>query len=70
MTADELWNKYKHNVAGFSAIGPEAFKAALAERDAYVKKECARVCREQPDNFDFPDQREVCAEAIEKLEIK
>lgn len=74
--ADELWEKYSEKDE-IDSMTKHHFLAALAERDAYVKKECVRVCREKADwnkGLGYHGHMERvandCAAAIEKLEIK
>lgn len=72
MTADELWEKYcKPEMIDnhfYDVMREKDFLAALSERDAYVKKECARVCMNWQEDGDAVNEE--LAAAIEKLEIK
>lgn len=74
MTADDLWEKWldrdASNVNKF-----DLFCQILSERDAYVKKECVRVCEEIDcggihGGYSLTSTAKDCAAAIEKLEIK
>ena len=70
MTAEELWEKYAaHRGNGYPTMDKPDFLAALAEREAYVKKECAKLQRKRSTERHGYDKYDDAA-AIERMEIK
>lgn len=61
--ADELWEKYYSHAR---TITRQDFLAALAEYGQAVRDRDAEICRQQPDEFQTPDQRLECAAAISR----
>lgn len=75
---DELWEKYKHAVGGFSALGPSAFKSALHEYGELVKVEAVKLCLEvntdrmpspSLEGFTVTNSGLGCASVISKMEL-
>jgi len=64
MNADELWEKYSSPHLKF--MSKRDFLAALAEYGQAVRDRDAEICRQQPDEFQTPDQRLDCAAAISR----
>lgn len=67
--ADELWEKYVSNAFLNRPVRKEVkihFLAALAEYGQAVRDRDAEICRQQPDEFQTPDQRLECAAAISR----
>ena len=66
MLADELWEKYKHAVGGFSALGPSEFQSALIEYGEAVREKAAGVCE---DEYSCEGIAQRCAAAIKTMEL-
>ena len=67
MTPDELWEKYADMQHMQNLYMPKVnFLAALAEYGQAVRDRDAEICRQQPDEFQTPDQRLECAAAISR----
>ena len=68
MKADELWEKYSDVKVMWDLrrMTQDAFLAALAEYGQAVRDRDAEICRQQPDEFQTPDQRLECAAAISR----
>jgi len=65
--ADELWEKYAAEFTdGSESMRKRDFLAALAEYGQAVRDRDAEICRQQPDEFQTPDQRLECAAAISR----
>lgn len=70
MTPNELWEKYRKILAlpgtTLLVVEEKDFLAALAEYGQAVRDRDAEICRQQPDEFQTPDQRLECAAAISR----